>query len=195
MAQPIIGRTPQKAAAAERTPQRSVAPTPSSSTAAATAAADREPIETPVTLDDAVTLGAQLEGLPHRPRSIELTRQCLAEVAPQLALVYLHYSRMSGVGTLREATRLRFVGLQQLAKDCLLETKDFDLHSMGRVMSLHAEERSGRRQSSSGGKDGGPSAEDAELRLEQCARRAPPPPCPAPCATTVVARRLLRSRA
>ena len=122
-----------------------------------------------VSLDEAITLGANLEGLPHRPKSIESTRQFLEAHAPQLTLVFLHYARMSGVGSLREATRLRLVGLQQLARDSLLDNRDFDLNAIGRVLATHIED-TGRRNSATSLKDTGPKPEHAELRLEQFLR-------------------------
>ena len=128
-----------------------------------------ESVPAAVSLDEAITLGANLEGLPHRPKSIESTRQFLEAHAPQLTLVFLHYARMSGVGSLREATRLRLVGLQQLARDSLLDNRDFDLNAIGRVLATHIED-TGRRNSATSLKDTGPKPEHAELRLEQFLR-------------------------
>ena len=70
-----------------------------------------------MTLEEAVTLGARLDaaGLPHKGRAVDLTRALLAANAPRLVHTFLHYSRLSGVATLREATRFRLAGLQQLA--------------------------------------------------------------------------------
>ena len=90
-----------------------------------------------------------------------MARQHLASHASRLTLVFLHYARMSGVSTLREATRLRLVGLQQLSRDAVLDTRDFDLNAIGRVLSTHVDEK---LQS---GKDPNANAEKAELRLEQ----------------------------
>ena len=69
-----------------------------------------------MTLEEAVTLGARLDSanLPHRGRSADMTRAHLAAHAHRLVLVFLHYSRLSGVSTMKEATRFRLVGLQQL---------------------------------------------------------------------------------
>ena len=167
------------------------------------------------TLEEAVTLGAKLEGLPHRGRSSELTRSHLAAHANRLVrahalhhpvamashrhaklrrvmrrsalgarhpqvLVFLHYARLSGVSTLHEATRFRLVrrlrmcmcmswgmaqaartrarsraparahahgtctraqvGLQQLARDCGIDTREFDLSSMCRLLCAFVEE-------------------------------------------------------
>ena len=112
----------------------------------------------------------------HHP--IDLTRAHLAEQANRLVLVFLHYARMSGVSSLKEATRLRLVGLQgepppppvffcvppasaarapslralthppppfasaALARDSMLDTRDFDLNAIGRVLATHADESS-----------------------------------------------------
>ena len=79
-----------------------------------------------------------------------------------LTLVFLHYARMSGVSTLREATRLRLVGLTQLSRDGMLDTRDFDLNAIGRVLATHAEDTA-RKNPSGSSKDSGPSPESAEL--------------------------------
>ena len=121
------------------------------------------------TLDEAIILGANLEGLPHRPKGVETTRTQLANNLERLILVFLHYSRMSGVSTLREATRLRFAGLQQLARDSLLDTRDFDLNAIGRVLATHGED-DGKRQPGTSSKDTGPNPENVELRLDQFLR-------------------------
>ena len=114
------------------------------------------------TIDEAITLGAELQTLPHRPKSIETTRAHIAANAERLTLVFLHYARMSGVSSLREATRLRFVGLQQLARDAMLDSRDFDLNAIGRVLSTHAEETA--KKAAAGAKDTGPTPEMARRR-------------------------------
>jgi hypothetical protein len=80
-----------------------------------------------MTLEEAVTLGARLDaaGLPHKGRAVDLTRALLAANAPRLVLTFLHYSRLSGVATLREATRFRLAGLQQLARDSGLDSRAY----------------------------------------------------------------------
>ena len=137
-------------------------------------AAEREPARVPgevvppaTTLEEAVILGANLEGLPHRPRGIETTRQHLEQHRDRLVLVFLHYARMSGVSSLREATRLRLAGLQQLARDSLLDTRDFDLNAIGRVLATYAEDDGKHKV---GSKDTGPSPESAELRIDEFLR-------------------------
>jgi len=94
-----------------------------------------------------------------------VTRAHLQEHLDKLMLTFLHYSRMSGVTSLREATRLRFAGLQALARDSLLDTRDFDLNAIGRVLATYDE--TGKKGADGTKKDGGPSPEHAELRLEQ----------------------------
>jgi 5-methyltetrahydrofolate--homocysteine methyltransferase len=71
---------------------------------------------------------------------VDLTRALLAANAPRLVLTFLHYSRLSGVATLREATRFRLAGLQQLARDSGLDSRDFDLNSIARVLSMYVED-------------------------------------------------------
>ena len=83
------------------------------------------------TLEQAVELGSRLDGLPHRGRSVDLTRAQIATHAHRLTLIFLHYARLSGVTNIKEATRVRLVGLQQLARDSGLDSRDFDLNSMG----------------------------------------------------------------
>ena len=124
-----------------------------------------------MTLEEAVTLGARLDaaGLPHKGRAVDLTRALLAANAPRLVHTFLHYSRLSGVATLREATRFRLAGLQQLARDSGLDSRDFDLNSIARVLSMYVEDA---KISKSAGaakdvKDSGMPPEHAELRLEQ----------------------------
>ena len=111
-------------------------------------------------------LGAELQTLPHRPKSIETTRAHIAANAERLTLVFLHYARMSGVSSLREATRLRFVGLQQLARDAMLDSRDFDLNAITRACSQRTRRR--RQEGRAGATHRHRRApEMAELRLEQ----------------------------
>ena len=81
--------------------------------------------------------------------------------------MFLHYARMSGVSTLREATRLRFVGLQALARDSMLDTRDFDLNAIGRVLAGFAEDSTSRRSSSNANQTKDLNPEAAALRLEE----------------------------
>ena len=124
-----------------------------------------------MTLEEAVTLGARLDaaGLPHKGRAVDLTRALLAANAPRLVLAFLHYSRLSGVATLREATRFRLAGLQQLARDSGLDSRDFDLSSIARVLSMYVEDAKVGKSAAAAKdvKDSGMPPEHAELRLEQ----------------------------
>jgi hypothetical protein len=124
-----------------------------------------------MTLEEAVTLGARLDaaGLPHKGRAVDLTRALLAANAPRLVLTFLHYSRLSGVATLREATRFRLAGLQQLARDSGLDSRDFDLNSIARVLSMYVEDAKVGKSAAAAKdvKDSGMPPEHAELRLEQ----------------------------
>ena len=47
----------------------------------------------------------------------------------------------------------------------MLDTRDFDLNAIGRVLATHADESS--RSRSAAAKDSGPDPENAELRLEE----------------------------
>ena len=123
-----------------------------------------------MTLEEAVTLGARLDaaGLPHKGRAVDLTRALLAANAPRLVHTFLHYSRLSGVATLREATRFRLAGLQQLARDSGLDSRDFDLNSIARVLSMYVEDAKIGKSAGAAKdvKDSGMPPEHAELRLE-----------------------------